>query len=218
MARNTGRRSSSSPRRESSGITREEYVRRQRQKSRDAQMEELLRRAETPNRNTKSSKNKRKDASRSSKKNMSETLKRNRITGRPRRKETISEDDDIDLAEEERKENIKKALRKKIIKIAAKILLVVLIVLFIMLIVSLVKWNTMAHDMIQNKSSVIVDINGDKIGEIGTKRNRENISIDDMPKDLQHAYISIEDQRFYKHGGVDIRRTGAATINYITSF
>ena len=39
-----------------------------------------------------------------------------------------------------------------------------------------------------------------------------------MPETLKNAYVAIEDQRFYSHFGIDIRRTGAATIDYITSF
>ena len=39
-----------------------------------------------------------------------------------------------------------------------------------------------------------------------------------MPKNLVNAYVSIEDERFYKHSGVDIKRTGGAIISYIIHF
>jgi len=203
----------------SSGMTREEYVRRQRLKN-ERQMDELLRRAGAEDPNTTLRKRVNTNSKKRQAQNSSRKLqKRNRITGKKPKKEiSLVDEDGIELSEEEKKSQIKKALKKKVIKIAAKVLLVILIVLFIMFIISLVKWNTMAHDMIKNVPSTIVDTNGKKIGEIGTKRNRENISINDMPSNLKNAYISIEDQRFYKHGGVDIKRTGAATINYITSF
>lgn len=220
MARNTGRRSAPKKRRQpSSGITREEYIRRQMKRKESSQMDELLRRANSDQRVPRTSEKRALNSNKNNGRNRGvDTSKRNRITGKKRVREPINIDDDIELTEEEKKAKIKKAIRKKVIKIVSKILLVVLIILFIMLIVSLVKWNSMAHDMIKNVPSTIVDINGDKIGEIGTKRNRENISINDMPDNLKNAYVSIEDQRFYKHGGVDIKRTGAATINYITSF
>ena len=32
---------------------------------------------------------------------------------------------------------------------------------------------------------------------------------------IPKAYISIEDERFYEHKGVDIKRTGAATVTYV---
>ena len=34
---------------------------------------------------------------------------------------------------------------------------------------------------------------------------------------LPKAFVAIEDERFYKHGGVDIKRTFAATVKYALS-
>ena len=31
------------------------------------------------------------------------------------------------------------------------------------------------------------------------------MTIDEIPKDLQHAFVAIEDERFYKHNGIDLR-------------
>ena len=45
--------------------------------------------------------------------------------------------------------------------------------------------------------------------------NRTYVTIDQIPKDLQHAFIAIEDKRFYEHKGIDIKRTTYATIMYI---
>ena len=41
------------------------------------------------------------------------------------------------------------------------------------------------------------------------------VSIDKIPEDLKDAFVSIEDQRFYKHHGVDIKRSVGAAINYV---
>ena len=38
---------------------------------------------------------------------------------------------------------------------------------------------------------------------------------DGIPQMLANAFIAIEDKRFYKHNGVDIIRSGHATINYL---
>lgn len=43
-------------------------------------------------------------------------------------------------------------------------------------------------------------------------------SIYDMPDNLKNAFISIEDKRFYDHGGVDWLRTAKAAFNYIFKF
>ena len=39
----------------------------------------------------------------------------------------------------------------------------------------------------------------------------------DIPKDVEHALVAIEDQRFYKHYGVDWYRTTAALVNMFIS-
>lgn len=45
--------------------------------------------------------------------------------------------------------------------------------------------------------------------------NRIWIDIEKVPQTLIDAFISIEDQRFYSHNGVDWKRTGGAFINYL---
>ena len=45
--------------------------------------------------------------------------------------------------------------------------------------------------------------------------NRIWVSIDKIPQQLKDAFISIEDQRFYSHSGVDWKRTTAAFLNYL---
>lgn len=42
------------------------------------------------------------------------------------------------------------------------------------------------------------------------------VSYDDMPADLIHAFVAIEDKRFYHHHGVDILRTARAGFGYLT--
>ena len=55
-----------------------------------------------------------------------------------------------------------------------------------------------------------------RYAQFDAKENRIWISIDNMPKDLKNAFVAIEDQRFYKHNGVDIKRTTGAVLNYLT--
>ena len=40
----------------------------------------------------------------------------------------------------------------------------------------------------------------------------------EIPKQLQLAFISVEDARFYTHSGVDWKRTIGAALNYVVSF
>jgi penicillin-binding protein 1A len=59
-------------------------------------------------------------------------------------------------------------------------------------------------------------MSGNLIETIGDEKIKDNVSISDIPENLKNAYISIEDQRYYSHHGVDIKRTGAAILSYIS--
>ncbi|MBZ4646798.1 MAG: penicillin-binding protein family [Clostridia bacterium] len=47
------------------------------------------------------------------------------------------------------------------------------------------------------------------------EENRVWVDINSIPEHLKNAFIAIEDERFRKHFGVDIKRTLGATINYV---
>ena len=47
--------------------------------------------------------------------------------------------------------------------------------------------------------------------------NRLPVTLDQIPVDLQHAVVAIEDERFYKHHGVDIKRTLRAGMKALTT-
>ncbi len=55
------------------------------------------------------------------------------------------------------------------------------------------------------------------LGELSSGRTNDYITIDHIPKDLQNAFIAIEDKRFYSHIGFDFITTLKATWKYITS-
>ena len=48
------------------------------------------------------------------------------------------------------------------------------------------------------------------------EENRTLVSIDDIPKHVQEALISIEDERFYSHHGVDWKSTAKAILGKLT--
>jgi penicillin-binding protein 1A len=52
-------------------------------------------------------------------------------------------------------------------------------------------------------NSVLYAADGSRLGVIASEEARAPVSIDRIPKSLQHATVAIEDQRFYEHGGVD---------------
>lgn len=60
-------------------------------------------------------------------------------------------------------------------------------------------------------STVVVSSDGVEIGNIESKKITY-IQREDIPDNLVNAVVSIEDKRFYKHGGVDIISIGRALI------
>ncbi len=51
--------------------------------------------------------------------------------------------------------------------------------------------------------------------QIVGEQNRVWADIEEMPEYLPAAFVAIEDERFYSHGGVDLPRTIKATLNYV---
>ncbi len=54
-------------------------------------------------------------------------------------------------------------------------------------------------------SAQVFDVNGKLITVLHAVENRLPVPLTKIPKDLQNAFIALEDNRFYQHGGVDPR-------------
>ena len=55
-------------------------------------------------------------------------------------------------------------------------------------------------------STTVYDSAGNEIETLAASgSNRTYVTIDEIPDDLQKAFIAIEDERFYKHNGIDLR-------------
>ncbi len=61
-------------------------------------------------------------------------------------------------------------------------------------------------------NSIIYDQEGKEIDTLHGSENREYVKLEYIPKDLQHAFIAIEDERFYEHNGIDIKGIMRAMI------
>ena len=68
---------------------------------------------------------------------------------------------------------------------------------------------------IKASNSVVVDANGAVIANLSGDEKRKIITLGDMSEFLPKAYVAIEDERFYKHHGVDWKRTAGAIFNTI---
>ncbi|WP_077065125.1 transglycosylase domain-containing protein [Gracilibacillus massiliensis] len=62
------------------------------------------------------------------------------------------------------------------------------------------------------QTSIIYDMNGNKIANISGEEHRLSVDIKDIPMNVQNAFIAIEDARFRDHGGIDIKRIAGAAI------
>ena len=98
------------------------------------------------------------------------------------------------------------------------ITIIAILVIGIFLGISANTWKNLAKDMLVNENSTVLDTDGNVIAKIGSERKNKKINLDDMPDNLKNAYVAIEDERFYKHHGVDMKRTVAAIFNYVIHF
>lgn len=66
--------------------------------------------------------------------------------------------------------------------------------------------------------STVLDNQGNETATlVASGSNRVYVTIDEIPLDLQHAFVAIEDSRFYEHNGIDITGIVRAGITGITS-
>ena len=74
----------------------------------------------------------------------------------------------------------------------------------------------LSQDILPPVSSQIYDSAGNELANIHATENRLPVKIEQVPINLQHAFIAVEDNRFYEHNGIDPRgllRAAWANIN-----
>lgn len=77
-------------------------------------------------------------------------------------------------------------------------------------------WSMSKDDLtLKSIDTIIYDKDGNEIANVSGEEKRRTVSLGEIPKTVQDAYISIEDKRFYQHKGVDVKRTAGATVTYI---
>jgi penicillin-binding protein 1A len=63
----------------------------------------------------------------------------------------------------------------------------------------------------------IYNSDGEEIQTLSTSgSNRISVDIEQVPKELQHAFVAIEDERFYEHNGIDIKGIVRAAYNTVS--
>lgn len=67
-------------------------------------------------------------------------------------------------------------------------------------------------------ASFLYDDHGNQIRKLAAPdSNRLPVGIEDIPENLQHAVVAIEDERFYEHNGIDVKGILRALVNNISS-
>ena len=66
-------------------------------------------------------------------------------------------------------------------------------------------------------STTVLASDGSEIATLVAEgSNRRSVTLDEIPKDLQHAVVAIEDERFYEHNGIDIKGIVRAGVSLIS--
>lgn len=150
--------------------------------------------------------------------------------------EKMSKEDGDEIAIEDDKEvkkNMKKINKKskkeKKGKKKHKILKRIFITLFVLFVLAVVtgaaaiyailktdKWAITEDELLADSGAVVYDKDGNELVRLTGDEINKKIELSQMGK-LPDAFISIEDERFYSHKGIDVQRTAYAIFRYITS-
>ena len=118
----------------------------------------------------------------------------------------------------------KKEKKHPKLRLAIKIILIVIVLLCLMGIGAFAAlffgdtWNMTEEDLvIKMQNSVTYDKDEDAWHEIKGEENRKVIPLSEMGEYIPKAYVAIEDERFYKHSGIDLYRTAGAIFTYVVN-
>lgn len=67
------------------------------------------------------------------------------------------------------------------------------------------------------QTSFVYDMNGNELASLYDSQNRIMVSYEDIPEDTVNAVVAIEDERFFSHHGIDIKRTLGAIVTYLAN-
>lgn len=136
-------------------------------------------------------------------------------------KDIISNNDLItDKGVKDPKSKTKKKSKGKVFKIVLFVLLALLIIgtgVVIGVITGIIdKTDTIdVASLSLKQTSHLYDKDGNIFDSFSGAEDRDEVDYKDLPQNLVNAVTSIEDERFFKHKGIDIKRTAGAIFNYV---
>ena len=171
------------------------------------------------------SKSDKKNNKQSNNKNNQKSKKTTKVNDTSKKKETKNNNSkDTNNSSNKKEKGKKNGFWKRHRKLA--IVLKVLIILFLLMclvaagiviaIFTTDTWDISAEDLtLKSIDTIIYDKDGVEIANVSGEEKRRTVTLNEIPQHLRDAYISIEDERFYSHKGVDVKRTLSVTVQYI---
>lgn len=106
----------------------------------------------------------------------------------------------------------RRALRAVLIPLIALVAVAGLVIagIFLSYIVTAPRLDPAALESVE--ASYIIDREGREVAQLHAAENRVIVPIDQIPEQLQKAFIAIEDERFEKHSGIDMLGFGRAIL------
>lgn len=144
-------------------------------------------------------------------------------------KNPVSKDKNIKKSNKELKKDMKKMDPKKKKGKAKKIILITFLVIILLgiiaagVLVGMIfsafgdEWKMSKDDLVMGETnSRVLDSEDNLLAILSGDETRQPVTLDEMSPYLPKAYVAIEDERFYEHSGVDVKRTLGAIIKYLS--
>ena len=109
-------------------------------------------------------------------------------------------------------------MRKKAVWIISGVVFALIIVALWQL--DVFSWQKLDVNRIRNysESTVMYDKNGERMASPYSSEKRQKTKLSNIPEHVVSAFITAEDQRFFEHRGIDVRRIFAALLHNIRTF
>lgn len=112
-----------------------------------------------------------------------------------------------------KKKKIRRILLYMVIAIVAMVLIGIAVLIGLL---SSPKYKLTRDDvLIRNSNTKVLDSEGNIIATVSSDENRKLVSLEEMPEYLPKMFVALEDERFYSHNGVDLKRTVGATVHFV---